>query len=109
MFQTWQSIRATLQPACRAPSSTFMYWTLVVRERAFQYFHLRSQQCSALERGDIARKTADIMSIVSHMHSISKTKTLLTAKNLRLVKKRLERVELLFNSAGLMTPRDPHR
>ena len=78
----------------------------IVCARAFRGFPLRSQRCSALERRDTARKTANIFSIASHMHRVSKTKTPLEAKNLRLVQKTLERVELRSNSAGLMTSRE---
>ena len=68
--------------------------------RAIEYFYSQSQEGSALERENIARKTMDIVSIASHMHKISKSEILLTAKNLRLVKKKLKKVKLLFNLAN---------
>lgn len=71
--------------------------------RAIEYFHSRSREGSAPERENIARKTADIVSIASHLHRISKSETLLTAKNLRLAKKKLKKVKLLFDGSC-----DPH-
>ncbi|KAL8718300.1 MAG: hypothetical protein Q9225_004542 [Loekoesia sp. 1 TL-2023] len=76
---------------------------LDVCSRAIDYFYARLQHGSALEAEKISRKAADLTSIVSDMHAISKSETLLTAKNLRLVKKKLKNVKLLFHSFG-----DPH-
>ena len=81
---------------------------LIVSERVIQYFRSHSQQSLALERGDRAWKTADTVLIASHVYGIPKTETLLTVENLELVKKKTKRVELLSNSIGFMTPRDPH-
>ena len=94
----------------RMRSSTFadvFVLGLDVCGRAIEYFHSRSREGSALERENIASKTADIVSIACHMHRISKTETLITAKNLRLVKKKLKKVKLLFSSAGVL--HDPTR
>ena len=92
----------------RMRSSTFadvFVLGLDVCGRAIEYFHSRSREGSPLERENIASKTPDVVSIASQMHRISKTETLLTAKNLRLVKKNLKRVKSLFNSASV--PHEP--
>ena len=87
----------------RMRSSTFadiFVLGLDVCSRAIAYFYTRSQEGSALECESITRKAADLMSIASQMHKSSKSETLLTAKNLRLVKKKLKNVKLLFHPAG---------
>lgn len=87
----------------RIRSSTFadvFVLGLDVCSRAIEYFLTRLHCGSALEVENVNRTMAKLMSIASDMHAISKSETLLTAKNVRLVKKRLKRVKLQLHSPG---------
>ena len=86
----------------RMRSSTFadvFVLGLDVCSRAIEYFHIRSQEASELERKNISKKATDIELISSQLHKTSKSETLLTAKNLRPVKKKLKIVKLRFSHA----------
>ncbi|KAL8847565.1 MAG: hypothetical protein Q9221_007385 [Calogaya cf. arnoldii] len=85
----------------RIRSSTFadvFVLGLDVCSRAIEYFLTRLHCGSASEVENINRTIATLMSIASDMHAISKSETLLTAKNLRLVKKKLKTVKLQLHS-----------
>ena len=71
--------------------------------RAIEHFQTRFQEGLELECQNISRRKEDLILIATKMHKISKSETLLTAKNLRLVKKRLKRVKLCFGPSD-----EPH-
>ena len=92
----------TEHPITKIRSSTFadvFVLGLDVCGRAIEYFYIRSQEGSVSEVENIHRRTGDLASMASDMHKIAKSEILLTAKNLRLVKKKLKKVKLLFHSA----------
>ncbi|ERF71505.1 hypothetical protein EPUS_00494 [Endocarpon pusillum Z07020] len=94
----------------RMRSSTFadvFVLGLDVCGRAIEYFHIRSQEASELERKNISKKAVDIELISSQLHKISKSETLLTAKNLRPVKKKLKEVKLRFSHADALYDTEP--
>ncbi|KAL8641986.1 MAG: hypothetical protein Q9228_001280 [Teloschistes exilis] len=66
--------------------------------RALDHFRGRLFAGSAVEAETITSKLADLTSIACDMHATSKSESLITAKNLRLVKKKLKEVKLLFHS-----------
>lgn len=85
----------------RIRSSTFadvFVLGLDVCSRALDHFYGRLFAGSSVETETISSKVADLTSIASDMHATSKSETLITAKNLRLVKKKLKEVKLLFHS-----------
>ncbi|KAL8725320.1 MAG: hypothetical protein Q9166_007426 [cf. Caloplaca sp. 2 TL-2023] len=87
----------------RIRSSTFadvFVLGLDVCSRALNQFYSRLLEGSSTEAEVISGKIAELTSIASDMHAISKSETLITAKNLRLVKKQLKSVKLLFHSMG---------
>lgn len=103
LFAVVDAEHDTDHPITRIRSSTFadvFVLGLDVCGRAIEYFCSCTQECSAVELENINRKALDLMSIASDMHSISKSETLLTAKNLRLVKKKLKKVKLHLHSAS---------
>ncbi|KAL8800507.1 MAG: hypothetical protein Q9182_005143 [Xanthomendoza sp. 2 TL-2023] len=92
----------------RIRSSTFadvFVLGLDVCGRALDHFHGRLLAGSPVEAETLSSKLADLTSIASDMHATSKSETLITAKNLRLVKKKLKEVKLLFYSIN--PPRGP--
>ncbi|KAL8734409.1 MAG: hypothetical protein Q9181_003230 [Wetmoreana brouardii] len=87
----------------RIRSSTFadvFVLGLDVCGRALKHFYTRLLEGSPTEAENISSKVAELTSIATDMHATSKSETLITAKNLRLVKKRLKAVKLLFHSMG---------
>ena len=103
LFKTVDADHDSAHLITQIRSSTFadvFVLGLDVCSRAIDYFHTTSKEGSARERDNISSNMADLLSIVSHMHRISKSETLLTAKNLRPVKKNLKRVKLLFRTDG---------
>ena len=85
----------------RIRSSTFadvFVLGLDVCSRAIHYFYRRLRGGSPLEVERISAKAADLTTVASDMHAASKSETLLTAKNLRLIKKKVKEVKLLFSS-----------
>ena len=102
LFAVVEQETDTEHPITKIRSSTFadvFVLGLDVCGRAIEYFYLRSQEGSVLEVENIHRRTADLASMASDMHKIAKSEILLTAKNLRLVKKKLKKVKLLFHTA----------
>ncbi|KAL8810348.1 MAG: hypothetical protein Q9200_002649 [Gallowayella weberi] len=85
----------------RIRSSTFadvFVLGLDVCGRALDHFYGRLLAGSSVEAETLSSKLADLTLIASDMHATSKSETLITAKNLRLVKKKLKEVKLLFYS-----------
>ncbi|KAI4246318.1 MAG: hypothetical protein L6R40_001986 [Gallowayella cf. fulva] len=85
----------------RIRSSTFadvFVLGLDVCGRALDHFYGRLLAGSSVEAETISSKLADLTSMASDMHATSKSEILITAKNLRLVKKKLKEVKLLFHS-----------
>ena len=103
LFAVVEQATDTEHPITKIRSSTFadvFVLGLDVCGRAIEYFYIRSQEGSVLEVENIYRRTADLASMALDMHKIAKSEILLTAKNLRLVKKKLKKVKLLLHSAG---------
>lgn len=87
----------------RIRSSTFadvFVLGLDVCSRALDLFYGQLMAGSIAEIDIIRSKIEDLASIATDMHAISKSETLITAKNLRLVKKKLKEVKLLFHSVS---------
>ena len=102
LFAVVEQETDTEHPITKIRSSTFadvFVLGLDVCGRATEYFYIRSQEGSVSEVENIHRRTADLALMVSDLHKIAKSEILLTAKNLRLVKKHLKKVRLLFHSA----------
>ncbi|KAL8677039.1 MAG: hypothetical protein Q9186_006502 [Xanthomendoza sp. 1 TL-2023] len=101
LFSVVDAERDTDYLVTRIRSSTFadvFVLGLDVCSRALDHFYGRLLAGSTVEAETISSKLADLTSIASDMHATSKSETLITAKNLRLVKKKLKEVKLLFHS-----------
>lgn len=88
----------------RARSSTFVdifVLGLDVCSRAIDYIYTRTQRGSESECQIIAWKETELESIASQMHKIAKSETLLTANNLRAIKKKLKHVKSRFTEFKL--------
>ncbi|KAL8919327.1 MAG: hypothetical protein Q9172_005032 [Xanthocarpia lactea] len=85
----------------RMRSSTFadvFVLGLDVCSRALDFFYGRLLEGASGAAETTGCKVGDLTSIASDMHAASKSETLITAKNLRLVKKKLKEVKLRFRS-----------
>lgn len=69
--------------------------------KAMDYFYTRSQEGDESEVEIISSRKKDLISYANAMHKIAKSERLVTAKNIRAVKKRLKKTKLSFSQSSL--------